>query len=362
MNKILLNYILFNFLKTFFTFVLIFYIFGIILNLFEEVEFFKNINVSMLTPILLTSIYIPSLIIKILPFVIFFSSMWFMVRIRNNKNLLILKVHGYSNLKIFFILAFTSFFLGWFILFIINPISSSMSKYYEKTKSNYSKKIDHLITFNKNGLWMKETINGKNRIITATKPNGNYLLDTTIFHIDEKSNLVEKIFSEKVNVKNNNWKLKNAFVFKEENGILVKKMEKDYEIKSIYNLERINNLFKNFDTLSFIDLVFNYNKLEQIGYSKSFLDQGLHKKLSLPFFLFLMTGIASILTFNSLTKSNNLRFVMIGIIVSIIIFYLNDLSLALGQTEKISLALAIWSPILALSLISFIGVLQINEK
>ena len=44
-----------------------------------------------------------------------------------------------SNMKIFFILAFTSFILGWLILLVANPITSSMSKYYEKTKSNYER-------------------------------------------------------------------------------------------------------------------------------------------------------------------------------------------------------------------------------
>ena len=76
MNKIIFNYILKNFLKTFFIIVLAFYSFGIILNLFEEIEFFKNKNVSIITPLILTSIYIPSLIIKFLPFIIFISSMW----------------------------------------------------------------------------------------------------------------------------------------------------------------------------------------------------------------------------------------------------------------------------------------------
>ena len=94
MNKILFNYILKNFLKTFLIVVMIFYCFGMILNLFEEVEFFKNINVSIFMPLLLTSIYIPTMIIKILPFIIFISSMWFMIKVRNNKDLLILKFLG----------------------------------------------------------------------------------------------------------------------------------------------------------------------------------------------------------------------------------------------------------------------------
>jgi len=206
MNKMILNYILSNFLKTFSIFIVVFYCFGVILNLFEEIEFFKNIEVNILTPLILTCIYIPSLIIKILPFIIFLSSMWFMINIRNNKDLLNLKVFGYSNFKIFFILAFTSFILGWLILIILSPVTSQMSKYYEKTKSNYSRDIDHLITFNKNGLWIKEKISSnKFRIINADKPENYKLINVKIFHLNEKSNLLEKIISKNAEIKTNNW-------------------------------------------------------------------------------------------------------------------------------------------------------------
>ena len=75
-----------------------------------------------------------------------------------------------------------------------------------------------------------------------------------------------------------------------------------------------------------------------------------------------MTGIASILTMNTLKKSDNFKFILLGIIVSVIIFYLKDLSLALGKTDRIPLTLAIWTPIIVLSIFSFVGVLQINEK
>ena len=100
-----------------------------ILNLFEEIEFLKNINVSIFLPLILTSILIPGMLIKILPFIIFISSMWFMLSIRNNKDLLTLKVFGYSNIRIFFLfLLLLPFVLGWIILILINPITSSMSK------------------------------------------------------------------------------------------------------------------------------------------------------------------------------------------------------------------------------------------
>ena len=47
-------------------------------------------------------------------------------------------------------------FWGIIILIIINPVTANMVKYYEQTKSNYSKDTDHLVTINRNGVWIKE--------------------------------------------------------------------------------------------------------------------------------------------------------------------------------------------------------------
>jgi len=285
-----------------------------------------------------------------------------MMKIRNNRDLLTLKVFGFSNFKIFLVLAITSFVLGCFILLFINPITSSMSKFYEKTKSNYSRDIDHLVTFNKNGLWIKENLKSSQRIITAARPDGKNLLDVTIFHINENSYLTEKIISEKVNIENNTWVLNEATVFKPEKGILEKETFESYKINSIYNFEKINSLFKNFDTMSFLDLLVNYKNLLNNGYNKPFLNQSLHTMLSMPFFLFLMTGLAAILTMNTLKRSDNIKYIILGLLVSVVIFYFKDLSLALGQTNRIPLILSVWAPVIALSLFTSVGVIQINEK
>ena len=137
--------------------------------------------------------------------------------------MLTLKVFGFSNLKIFLILAMTSFLIGCLILLFVNPITSSMSKFYEKTKSDYSRDIDHLVTFNKNGLWIKENLKSGQRIITAAKPEGQNLVDLTIFHINENSNLEEKIISKEANIESNTWILNDVIIFKPVKGVLEKK-------------------------------------------------------------------------------------------------------------------------------------------
>ena len=89
--------------------------------------------------------------------------------------------------------------------------------------------------------------------------------------------------------------------------------------------------------MSFLDLILNYQDLQKKGYNKGYLDQNLNSMLSLPFFLFMMTALASILTMNTLKQSNNFTFIIVGLIACVAVYYFKDLSLALGQTNRISL-------------------------
>ena len=152
MNNVINRYIITGFLKVVMNVLLIFICLGVILNLFEEIEFFKNLDTGFSLPFLLTLVFIPNLMLKLLPFIIFIASMWYLISIKVNSDLISLKVFGYSNLKIVTILSVTSFLFGVLIIFAINPITSVMIKYYEETKAQYSNDTDHLVSINKNGV------------------------------------------------------------------------------------------------------------------------------------------------------------------------------------------------------------------
>ena len=110
--------------------------------------------------------------------------MWYIISIKSKKDLLSLKVFGFSNLKIIAILSVTAFLIGLITILAVNPVTSAMIKSYEKTKAQYSKDIEHLVTINKNGVWIKENQGNKLMITTAKSLNGNYLSDVTIYIID----------------------------------------------------------------------------------------------------------------------------------------------------------------------------------
>ena len=69
MNKIINKYLIVKFLKTILNTLLVFFSLGVVLNLYEEIEFFKNLDLSFTLPIILSLSYVPTLITELLPFI-----------------------------------------------------------------------------------------------------------------------------------------------------------------------------------------------------------------------------------------------------------------------------------------------------
>ena len=178
--------------------------------------------------------------------------MWFFISIKQNSELLTLKVFGYSNVKIISLISILSFVWGVLILLVINPVTSNMVKYYEKTKSNYSKDTDHLVTINRNGVWIKEAKDDELFIINAKRLEDKTLINVSINILSENNLIKKRIEANKAEISNNVWVLQNPkiFNFDSEANINFKEMD-SLEFISFYDVDKLNNLFKNLDTISF---------------------------------------------------------------------------------------------------------------
>jgi lipopolysaccharide export system permease protein len=360
MNSIINKYLIKKFSKTILNVLLVFFSLGVILNLLEEIEFFKNLDLPITLPIILSLAYIPTLILELLPFIVFLSAMIYFLHLRSSKDLLSIKVFGYSNIKIILILSFFSFFVGLVFLFAINPITSILIKYYENEKAQYAIDVDHLISVNKNGVWIKEVDGFNYKIINGATLNKDRLEEVSIYIFNDNQQIIKRLESEYAIITKNPWQMKNVYVydFEKNNNTFTK----NYEFQSGNTLEKINSLYRNLNTISFIDLIINYTLLNKKGYSKKILDDKINKFISLPFFLSLMVVLAAIFTIGSLKNKQNFYYVLISILTCVAIFYFKDLSIALGQTEKINSILSVWMPVIVISLFCSIGVIQINEK
>ena len=186
-----------SFFKSLSIVTLIFFCISIILNVFEELSFFKNVeNVNFTLPIFLTILNTPSILFDIFPFIFLISTLYFFSEMIDKNELNIYKNYGLTNIKIINIITLTSFITGIFIVIFFYNISASLKFFYLDIKNDYSKDDKYLAVITSNGLWIKDETSKNINLINAEKIENNFLLNVIITQFD-KNYKFQKIISAK---------------------------------------------------------------------------------------------------------------------------------------------------------------------
>ena len=205
---------------------------------------------------------------------------------------------------------------------------------------------------------IKDTINDKINIINANKVNDQFLTNVLIVQFNSKFELIWTIESDKIDITSFEWKIKNSNV--SENNVT--KREEELLFKSNFNMERINTLFSNLNSLNFFELIELRKNYKTLNYSLTELDSHFNRLLSYPVYLTLITILSSIIMFNIGYQKNSLFRIVLGIFLSVVIYYISNFFGALGTSEKIPLFLSIWLPLIILLIINITFILRLNEK
>jgi lipopolysaccharide export system permease protein len=352
--KFLINIFFNSFWKIFLLF------FGIILitGIFEEIEFFKDIGEHFLYPIFLSFLNTPSIIFEILPFIFLISTQLFFIKLIDSHELEVFKYSGLTNLRIIKIVSLFTFAMGVLIVIFYYNFSSLLKSEYIKIKNSYTQNNKYLAVINDNGLWIKDTIDDKINIINASKVNNQFLMDVLIVQFNSNFELIRTIESKKIDITTFNWDITNSTI--SENN-MSKKVQQMF-FSSNFDLKKINTLFSNLSSLNIYDLFQLRKNYESLNYSLTEIDSHFNKLFSYPIYLTLITILTSIIMFNIGYQKNSLFRIVLGIFLSVIIYYISNFFNVLGTSEKIPLFLSIWLPLIILLIINIIFILKLNEK
>lgn len=339
----------------------IFFLFFIIIltsNILEEIEFFKDKDVNFSYPILLSFLNAPSVIFEIFPFIFLISTQFFFIKLIDSNELQIFKYSGLTNHKVVKIISLFTFILGVFVIIFYYSLSSLLKGEYLKIKNTYTKDNKYLAVINGNGLWIKDTIGDKINIINANKINNEFLSEVIIMQFNKKFDLIRTIESQSINIESYQWDLQNLTVFEDN---ISKKLDQMY-LKTNFDLKKINSLFSNLSSLSIFDLIELRKNYKFLNYSLTEIDSHFNKIISYPIYLTLITVLTSIIMFNIRFQKNSLYRIILGIFLSVIIYYITSFFNVLGVSEKIPLFLSVWLPLIILLILNFIFLLRLNEK
>ncbi len=348
-----------NFINKFILISLIFFSLVVILSILEEISFFKNNDANFLYPYFLTLLGAPITLFEIFPFVFLLSTQFLFYDLFKNHELDLLKINGLSNLKIIRILFLTSFLIGILSVTIFYNISSKLKFFYTDIKNQFSKDNKYLAVVNDSGLWLKDEINDFTLIVKANYIKDNFLMDVVINQFDANFDLKQTIQSKRINIEDKNWIIENPVITTDN----ISRQDKDQiTYQSNFDRERISNLFSNISTLNLYEL-FNLKKdYEKLGYSSTEIIIHLLRLSSTPLFFGILTVLSSVIMFN-FKKDRSLFFhILLGILMSVIIYYISFLFNSLGNNGKVPIIWSIFLPILFISIFAIIGLIRVNEK
>jgi lipopolysaccharide export system permease protein len=363
------KYLCKEFLQSLFVIFIVFIAIAILTNFISEMIFFKEKKVDnfIFLIVKLTIAKTPSTMIQFSVYIFLFSGILFFVKLLKNSEISTIKISGLSNLFTIFVPSAVSFFIGLLIIFLITPISAHSLKYYETVKRNYSSNTN-LIAINADGLWFKEdTVNGQ-AIIKADKIiNNNFskLNNVTIYILDKNFNLEKRFDSERASIEEKKWTLEKVVITEiskqyknsEENKIL-----NEMQYTSTIDINQLKNYFTNSDTVSFWEILEVISNLNKRGYSGDEFVVKLHKYLSLPIYLSLMIVLSTVFTLRMNKNYSGTAYILLAIILGILIYFLNDISIAVGLTDKLPIPLSVWTPIIIISFFCVTNLIKINEK
>ena len=357
--KIYKQYILKSYLFYFLVVSLIFFILSFFLNILEEIIFLEKYNVGIFYPLLLTFLNTPSILFETFPFIFLIASQLFFLNLQENEELSLLKITGVDNFSLIRLIIYISIILGAFITIFFYTFSSNLKYNYLSIKNKFTNDNKYLAAINDNGLWIKDEIGDDKFVINADEFTNNILKNVTINQLDQDFNLKSITISDEANIENNEWKLKNARIFFSDGK---KEKQEMLMINTNFNREKLNGIFSNLTSLNIIQLINLTDDYKKLGLSNIEIKSHLYKLYLFPIFVSVMASIGSILMLNFKYKRSKFYNLSIGILSSVIIYYINYFFNLLGITEKTSLMLSVTTPIIVLILFCFIFIVRINEK
>ena len=248
--------------------------------------------------------------------------------------------------------------MGMIIIIIFYNFSANLKNFYLEKKSQYTSDGKYLAVITKNGLWIKDEIDNKIYITNSSEIKDNFLMNNFITEFNKDFEVVRNIQSKKIDISKNQWLISNAKIYN----------NNDYEIRDVlkintnFNYKRIKTLYSDLSSLSIFQLIELRNNYKKLNYSITEINIQILKIIALPLYLVLITILSALIMFRVKRLDTTTLKISLGLFVSVIIYYINNFFLVLGNTEKIPIIFAIFTPLIILSIFNTFMIYKINEK
>jgi lipopolysaccharide export system permease protein len=300
----------------------------------------------------ITLLKLPSLIERLLPFVVLFSTMMTLWSLNRQHELEVARASGISIWQILRPILLGALAIACFDLVLINPFSASMMLEYERLESTFLSDKQGSLAISDTGLWARERYQGAQTVyhVRALEPQEQSLVQVSLIKSDLDDRFVQRIDAQEGTFKNKMLHLKYVWISLPGQAPT---FHDQLVIPSSFNFESLLESGMDPKSLSFWELPKFMNLLKKSGLSTLKYDLHWHTLLARVLWLCVMVLLAAACSLRPLRQGGTFMLAASGLVVSFLLYFAGDVSQTLGATGKLPVILAAWGPAWMSALVGF---------
>jgi lipopolysaccharide export system permease protein len=331
-------------------------IFGILMTIVFLADFIEMLrrsadrgDITIFILLEMVLLRIPTLSMKLLPFIALFGGMLTFFRLSKSSELTVIRATGVSVWQFLFPSLFIAFAVGVLVLTVINPIGAEMQARNDRMEAKYFETKTNLLTLSTNDLWLRQIDEEGLSVIHARGAinRGLDLTEVIIFEYDAEDQFTGRIDAEQARLHPGYWELDNVVI----TGPNKPAERRDkLELPTELTVLQIQESFASPATLSFWDLPGFIETLELAGFSGDRHRLHWYSLMAGPVLMLAMVLVAATFSLRTLRQGRTVVMVLGGITTGFVFYFMTDIIYALGLSGNLPIIMSAWIPAVAITL------------
>lgn len=296
------------------------------------------------------------------PFAVLFGSMATFWRLTRSHELVVTRSAGVSAWQFLMPVLAVTLLIGLVRIAAINPFSAIMLARYERLDAGILKTGSSALTLAGGGVWLRQggsegQVVLRSANISVVGPHVE-LKPVIAFLYRGTDRFAGRIDAESAVLGDGYWDLRNVWLHHPDEAPV---FAATHRLPTELTLARIQDSFAPPETMSFWDLPQFIDSLRTAGFSALRHRLHLHSLLAAPFLMMAMVLLAATFTLRHVRHGGTPGIIGFGVMTGFMVYFFSDVSLALGLSSGIPVALAAWTPAGVSSLIGIALLLHLED-
>jgi lipopolysaccharide export system permease protein len=336
-----------------------------ILGLFDLAELVRRAsnkpNITMGIIVELVLLKLPSHLQHILPFTAFFSAIFSFWRLNQHHELVVLRTTGASGIQILVPYLIVGLCIGGMMTSLLNPFAALLVKRYHYVAAQHFHKVDSSdIAIASSGLWLRQTDSKGGyiwRVGRADMRTGK-LFELAILQYNPQNVYQQRFDAAEGEFRGKGLYLSNVWVSSADH---TQKYYDRYFMPTTLSLDKLRDNSPLPEIISFWKLPHHISLLKQSGFTSLKYELHWHSILANCFWLISMVVLGGVCAMRPKQQRQGIKLLLMGFAISFMLFFLKDITYAMGQAATLPPFWAIWLPFIICSLLGGAIFIHVEE-